>query len=95
MRVSRQRVVNEECYPYISGVTGEVERCKVPRRANLMTMNCQLVNSGKAPQSKPSRKSLFRTPPAYKIAPVEEDIMNEILQRGPVQGSHLQALEIG
>lgn len=82
-------MVNEDCYPYVSGKSGQVERCKVPRRANLMSMNCQLVNRAvvETPdKGKPQRKGLFRTPPAYRIAPVEEDIMNEILQRGPVQG---------
>lgn len=86
------RVVNEECYPYTSGYTGQVERCKVPRRANLMTMQCQLVNaavgrSRSVSDNKPQRKGLFRTPPAYRIAQQEDDIMNEILQRGPVQGT--------
>ena len=52
-------------------------------------MNCQLVNSAKRTSrvtDKPPRKGLFRTPPAYRIAQKEEDIMNEIMQRGPVQG---------
>ena len=82
-------VVNEECYPYTSGQTGQVERCKVPRRGNLSTMKCQLVNAAVGstrPSDKPQRKGLFRTPPAYRIALQEEDIMNEIIQRGPVQG---------
>lgn len=55
-----------------------------------MTMKCQLVNAavGRPKVSgKPQRKGLFRSPPAYRIAPQEEDIMNEILLRGPVQGT--------
>lgn len=82
-------MVNEECYPYISGMTGTVEKCKLPRRANLMTMQCQLVNAASSRTgSEPGkqRKSLFRTPPAYRIAQKDEDIMNEIKQRGSVQG---------
>lgn len=53
-----------------------------------MTMKCQLINAavGRPKVDKPPRKGLFRTPPAYRIAPKEEDIMNEILLRGPVQG---------
>ncbi len=72
------RVVNEECYPYISGRTGQVDKCKVPRRGNLATMKCQLVNAAvrKSDRSdKPPRKGLFRSPPAYRIAPFEDDIM--------------------
>lgn len=81
-------VVNEECYTYTSGTTGQVERCRVSKKANLMSMQCQLVNLARrgGNSGKPARKGLFRTPPAYRIAPVEEDIMNEIRQRGPVQG---------
>lgn len=68
-------------------MTGTVEKCKVPRRANLMTMQCQLVNAAKV-RTEPGkeRKSLFRTPPAYRIAQKDQDIMNEIRQRGSVQG---------
>ncbi|XP_057373493.1 uncharacterized peptidase C1-like protein F26E4.3 [Daphnia carinata] len=83
-------VVNEECYPYISGRTGQVEKCKVPRRGNLATMKCRLINAAARSSQdtdKPQRKGLFRTPPAYRIAPFEDDIMNEILQHGPVQAT--------
>lgn len=80
-------MVNEECYPYLSGRTGSVEKCKASRRATLSSMQCQLVNaSPKRLEEKRERRGLFRTPPAYRIAPKEEDIMNEIRERGPVQG---------
>lgn len=79
-------VVNEDCYPYKSGLTGSVERCKVSRRANLATMGCQLPTGNSDGKRKP-RKGLFRTPPAYRIAQKEEDIMNEIKLRGPVQAT--------
>ena len=84
-------MVNEECYPYVSGGTGTIETCRVPRRANLLTMKCDLpkmqaVNTGNSQKKRKERKELFRTPPAYRIAQLEEDIMNEIHEHGPVQG---------
>jgi len=86
----RSGVVNDECYPYVSGLTGKVEKCKVSRRSNLMSMGCQLVNAATgddASEAPRRRKSLFKTPPAYRIAPLEFDIMNEISGRGPVQAT--------
>jgi hypothetical protein len=41
-------------------------------------MKCQLVNAAvriSRTSDKPQRKGLFRTPPAYRIAPFEDDIM--------------------
>ena len=42
----RYGVVNDECYPYVSGQTGKVNKCKVGRRSNLLTLGCQLTKSG-------------------------------------------------
>ena len=87
------RVVNDDCYPYVSGVSGSVEKCRVPRRANLQTMKCRLPKSPNSIHSSngdhKERKELFRTPPAYRVAEKEEDIMNELRERGPVQGNEL------
>lgn len=41
-------------------------------------MKCRLINAAARSSQetdKPQRKGLFRTPPAYRIAPFEDDIM--------------------
>lgn len=87
----RYGVVNDECYPYVSGQTGKVNKCKVGRRSNLLTLGCQLTKSGygsgRDESATSSQKSLFKTLPAYRISPRQFDIMNEIRQRGPVQAT--------
>ena len=92
----RYGVVNDECYPYVSGQTGKVNKCKVGRRSNLLTLGCQLTKSGygsgRDESATSSQKSLFKTLPAYRISPRQFDIMNEIRQRGPVQGKINTAL---
>ena len=86
----RYGVVNDDCYPYVSGETGTVNKCKVGRRSNLLTMGCRLTkgvySSGQDESATSSQKGLFKTLPAYRISPRQTDIMNEIRQRGPVQG---------
>lgn len=87
----RYGVVNDECYPYVSGQTSKVSKCKAGRRSNLLSMGCQLTRtfygSGRDESATSFQKSLFKTLPAYRISPRQFDIMNEIYQRGPVQGN--------
>jgi len=87
----RYGVVNDDCYPYVSGETGTVNKCKVGRRSNLLTMGCRLTkgvySSGQDESATSSQKGLFKTLPAYRISPRQTDIMNEIRQRGPVQAT--------
>ena len=79
-------MILEDCYPYVAGESGLPGKCRVPRRgATLQSVGCRLPASSSS--SKP-RTELFRTPPAYRVAPEEHDIMNEIRARGPVQGTH-------
>ena len=75
------RVVDEDCYPYTSGSSGSVEKCRAPRKASMLSMRCRPKD-----REASKRTELFRTPPAYRVAQLEEDIMNEIRERGPVQG---------
>ncbi|KAK6638876.1 hypothetical protein RUM43_007146 [Polyplax serrata] len=69
-------LVDESCYPW----TGTPTKCKIPKRATLITANCPPV-SGQG-----LRTDLYRVGPAYKIQS-EGDIMEEIIQSGPVQAT--------
>lgn len=71
-------MVDEECYPYI----GHSDHCKVKRTDTLLTAGCQ-------PPTTVPRDHLYRVGPAYAILNTEADIMTEILESGPVQGTHL------
>jgi len=73
------RIVDEDCYPYLSGKTGEAGQCRMSRRASLH--DCQA--------SKPpgNRTDVYKTGPAYRISSQEDDIKYEILTYGPVQGN--------
>jgi hypothetical protein len=64
-----------------------MERCRIPKRANLLTARCK-------PPPHPQtvlRTDLYRVGPSYRLGS-EEDIMYEIMESGPVQGTtqHLQ-----
>ncbi|XP_069184866.1 tubulointerstitial nephritis antigen-like [Procambarus clarkii] len=72
-------VVNEECYAYESGTTGQLPTCRVPPNANLFSLRCS--NNEVVYQ----RRDLYKTEPAYRISGKETDIQWEILTNGPVQ----------
>jgi len=74
-------VVDEPCYPYTAGL-GFFERCRLPKRSNLLTARC---NPPAHPQT-PLRTDLYRMGPAYRLGS-EQDIMYEIMESGPVQGT--------
>lgn len=74
-------VVDEPCYPYTAG-SGFLERCRLPKRANLLTARC---NPPAHPQTV-FRTDLYRMGPAYRLGS-EQDIMYEIMESGPVQGT--------
>lgn len=71
---SNFRLVDEDCFPY----TASNEKCKVPRKGDLVTAKCDLPILV-------DRKSKYKVAPAYRLGN-ETDIMNEILKSGPVQG---------
>jgi hypothetical protein len=77
------RIVDEECYPYRSGVTGIPGDCKISRKTYSLAdvKECPTANrlSG--------RTELYKTGPAYRIKSDENDIKYEILTSGPVQGT--------
>jgi len=80
-------VVDEPCYPYTAGF-GFLERCRLTKRSTLLTARCK-------PPSHPQtvlRTDLYRVGPSYRLGS-EEDIMYEIMESGPVQGT-AQHLEI-
>nr|XP_053640341.1 uncharacterized peptidase C1-like protein F26E4.3 [Cherax quadricarinatus] len=72
-------VVNEECYAYESGRTGQVPVCRIPHNANLFSLRCA------AEEVVYQRNDLYKTEPAYRISGKEIDIQWEILTNGPVQ----------
>ena len=64
-----------------------MERCRLPKRSNLLTARCK-------PPSHPQtvlRTDLYRVGPSYRLGS-EQDIMYEIMESGPVQGTpqHLE-----
>ncbi|PSN45620.1 putative peptidase C1-like protein F26E4.3 [Blattella germanica] len=74
-------VVDEPCYPYTAG-SGNVQRCRLPKRSNLLTARC-------SPPAHPQtalRTELYRMGPAYRLGS-EQDIMFEIMESGPVQAT--------
>ncbi|KAJ9592500.1 hypothetical protein L9F63_015817 [Diploptera punctata] len=71
-------VVDEPCYPYTAG-TGIVEKCRLPKRSNLLTARC-------SPPANPPRHEMYRTGPAYRLGK-EQDVMYEIMESGPVQAT--------
>jgi len=80
-------VVDEPCYPYTAGY-GFLERCRLPKRSNLLTARCK-------PPPHPQtvlRTDLYRVGPSYRLGS-EQDIMYEIMESGPVQGTS-QHLEV-
>lgn len=65
-----------------------MERCRLPKRSNLLTARCK-------PPAHPQtvlRTDLYRVGPSYRLGS-EEDIMYEIMESGPVQGT-AQHLEV-
>ncbi|KAG0715903.1 putative peptidase C1-like protein F26E4.3 [Chionoecetes opilio] len=72
-------VVNEGCFKYVSGNTGKVPECRIPRGGNMLTLRCA------ADEAVYKRRGLYRTEPAYRISGKEEDIQWEIMTNGPVQ----------
>ena len=73
-------MVDEPCYLYTAG-SGFLERCRLPKRSNLLTARCQ-------PPPHPQtvlRTDLYRVGPSYRLGS-EQDIMYEIMESGPVQG---------
>lgn len=78
----RYGVVDEPCYPYESGVTGITGNCLISRKVKsfLEVNQCRTSN-----QLLNGRSELFRSQPAYRISPRENDIKYEILTFGPVQ----------
>lgn len=80
-------MVDEPCYPY-TATSGFLERCRLPKRSNLLTARCK-------PPAHPQtvlRTDLYRMGPAYRLGS-EQDIMYEITESGPVQGT-VQHLEV-
>lgn len=80
-------MVDEPCYPY-TAKSGFLERCRLPKRSNLLTARC---NPPAHPQTV-LRTDLYRMGPAYRLGS-EQDIMYEIMESGPVQGT-AQYLEV-
>lgn len=74
-------VVDEPCYPY-TAASGFLERCRLPKRSNLLTARC---NPPAHPQTV-LRTDLYRMGPAYRLGS-EQDIMYEIMESGPVQAT--------
>jgi hypothetical protein len=65
-----------------------MERCRLPKRSNLLTARCK-------PPPHPQtvlRTDLYRVGPSYRLGS-EQDIMYEIMESGPVQGT-TQHLEV-
>ncbi|XP_023712916.1 uncharacterized peptidase C1-like protein F26E4.3 isoform X2 [Cryptotermes secundus] len=74
-------VVDEPCYPY-TATSGFLERCRLPKRSNLLTARCK-------PPAHPQtvlRTELYHMGPAYRLGS-EQDIMYEIMESGPVQAT--------
>lgn len=69
------RLVDDQCYPY----EAQSSRCKVRRTDTLSSVGCNLP-------TKVPRDHLYRVGPAYSLNN-ETDIMIEILESGPVQGT--------
>ncbi|XP_049763457.1 tubulointerstitial nephritis antigen-like [Schistocerca cancellata] len=74
-------VVDEPCYPY-TAQSGTPGKCRLGRRANLLTARCTPPRTLYGPP----RTELYRTGPAYRLGS-EEDIMHEIMESGPVQAT--------
>ncbi|CAG0881819.1 unnamed protein product [Darwinula stevensoni] len=71
-------LTTEACYPYTSGLGGEIGTCKIPK---------SFWKNGIIQSSvPPCANQLARSQPPYKIKNVEYDIMHEIMTNGPVQG---------
>lgn len=70
-------VVTDQCYPYISGLSGEKGNCEIPRDPAEEKVRC--------PNTTALESLLYRSPPVYRIGTREEDIMTEIKTNGPVQ----------
>ncbi|KYB26628.1 Tubulointerstitial nephritis antigen-like [Tribolium castaneum] len=68
-------LVDEQCFPY----SATNEKCRIPRRGDLVTANCQLPTNV-------DRRSKYKVAPAYRVGN-ETDIMYEILHSGPVQAT--------
>ncbi|KAJ8668890.1 hypothetical protein QAD02_000149 [Eretmocerus hayati] len=69
-------LTDEDCYPW----KGEVSKCRVQRQSKLSDSGCRKRNSYNL------RNELYRVGPAYRLGN-ETDIMDEILQSGPVQAT--------
>ncbi|VDM99317.1 unnamed protein product, partial [Thelazia callipaeda] len=75
-------VVSEECYPYVSGITGKLEPCEIQKSDYI---NGQLLSC----PNRDSSSRVHRMTPSYRVSSREEDIMSEILTNGPVQATFL------
>ena len=78
------RVVDEQCYPYLSGSSGAAGTCKISRRVKSLLETAQECRTG---NELSGRKGLYRSLPAYRISSKEDDIKHEIMTYGPVQGN--------
>ncbi|ETN76701.1 papain family cysteine protease [Necator americanus] len=74
-------VVDEQCYPYESGVTREPGDCRIPKRSytNGNGLTC--------PAGASLDSTAYKMTPPYRVASREEDIMTEIITNGPVQAT--------
>ena len=78
----RSSVVSDDCYPYRSGEMKKTGLCMIPRYK-------MLSSKVKCPSSKQENSPVYQTSPPYRIAPSEKEIMKEIIENGPVQGTLL------
>lgn len=75
---SAPSIVDEDCFPYVSGQTEDAGRCLISRSASLL--DCKTSN----PPA--NRTEPYKTGPSYRISQYEDDIKYEIQTYGPVHG---------
>ncbi|XP_050402073.1 uncharacterized peptidase C1-like protein F26E4.3 [Patella vulgata] len=73
-------VVTEECYPYTSGFNNDPGVCLILKKQKNGTCPSKIAY-------KDSRR--YRATPPYRIAPIEREIMKEIMDNGPVQATFI------
>src|SRR5581483_11532332 len=86
------RIVDDDCYPYESGTTGNTGNCLVSKKVKSLSEISQCRSSN----SLTGRTELYRSQHPYKINSKENDIKYEIMTFGPVQGivPYLQYIHI-
>lgn len=77
MFVRKFGLVDDACYPW----TGNQTTCRLPKKSTLTTARCAPL-----PSQHTLRTELYKVGPAYRLKS-EEDIMDEIMESGPVQAT--------